>query len=277
MVEVDQAGAVPGSGTPRNAAVLAAAPRPAFSICTLVSDRAEYDAMVASFIAAGFDAEDCEYLFLDNSRGNAFDAFAGYNLFLSEARGSFVILCHQDILLEFDRRRDLEVRLAELALQDPRWGVCGNAGGIALEHRATRISDPNGEDQQAGPFPARVSALDENFMVVRRDANLALSHDLSGFHFYGADLCIVADVLGRTAYVIDFHLRHGSGGRPDAGFYATRRAVARKYRRAFRTRWVVTSITDLLLTGSRAAGELFLTPVARGPRLIARLARRWRG
>ena len=56
-----------------------------------------------------------------------------------------------------------------------------------------------------GELPAKVHTLDENFIVVRRAANLSLSHDLDGFHLYGTDLCLIADVLGGNRYVIDFH------------------------------------------------------------------------
>ena len=57
-----------------------------------------------------------------------------------------------------------------------------------------------------------MSALDKNFLVVRRDANLAVSADLKGFHLHGTDICIVARLLGYTAYVVDFQLRHVSSG-----------------------------------------------------------------
>jgi hypothetical protein len=250
--------------------------RPRFSICTLVTRADEYSEMIESFVARGFAPDDCEYLCLDNRRANRFDAFAGYNLFLGEALGDYVILCHQDVLLHADGRAELEARLAELDARDPHWGICGNAGGVALGRRAVRISDPHGEDQWRGPFPIRVTALDENFLLVRREANLALSCDLEGFHFYGADLCIVADVLGWTAWAIDFHLRHKSGGPVDRRFYAMRKAVARKYRRAMRPRWIVTSVTDFFVSGSRLASRLLTSPAARLPRRAAMLRERLR-
>jgi hypothetical protein len=131
-------------------------------------------------------------------------------------------LCHQDILLLEDGRTELEQRLNDLTAHDPEWALCGNAGGVSSTRLAIRISDPYGENQFS-PFPARVTALDENFIVIRRQANLALSHDLSGFHFYGADLCMIADFLGRSAYVIDFHLRHKSAGTTDASLQAAQR------------------------------------------------------
>ncbi|MEO7178514.1 MAG: hypothetical protein ABIW83_06700 [Allosphingosinicella sp.] len=220
-----------------------------FSICTLVTDLGEYAEMVESFRKGGFDGPDCEFLYLDNSKGNAFDAFAGYNLFLTRASGDLLILCHQDILLLDEGREALEKRLAELDDVDSAWALCGNAGGVVGGDLAVRITDPYAADVAVGPFPARATAVDENFIVARRDANLALSHDLHGFHFYGADLCIVADILGRSAYVIDFHLRHKSAGNTDAAFYAARRATIAKYGRALRTRRIRTTCTNFLVSG----------------------------
>lgn len=257
---------------PENSRQAALEPRPAdtlaktatrFSICTLVTDPAEYAEMVASFRESGFDGPDCEYLYLDNSEGNAFDAFSGYNLFLTVASGDYIILCHQDILLIDARRAALELRLAELDALDSTWALCGNAGGGADGKLAVRITDPHGADRATGSFPARAAALDENFIVARRDANLALSHDLSGFHLYGADLCIIADMIGRTAYVIDFHLHHKSGGNIDARFYAARRNAIAKYRRAFRTRWIRTTCTTFLISGLPLLGRAFSTRLGR--------------
>ena len=47
----------------------------------------------------------------------------------------------------------------------------------------------------------------------------------------------MADLLGWTAYVIDFHIRHRSTGKIDTGFIAQGAAFRRKYARAFRDRW----------------------------------------
>lgn len=191
-----------------------------FSICTLVTRPDQYRAMLRSYRDAGF-GDDCEYLCIDNSRGNVLDAFGGCDAFLAEARGEYVILTHQDVELAFDDRAALERRLRELSELDPDWGACGNSGGVSLGRHAIRISDPHGEDTRIGDLPQRVTALDENFIVVRRGANLCLSRDLAGYHMYGADLCVMADVKGHRCYVIDFHLRHLSGGTADAGFYAS--------------------------------------------------------
>lgn len=115
--------------------------RPRFSICTLVTRPSEYAEMVESFVGFGFTPADCEFLYLDNSESNRFDAYRGYNLFLSEARGDFIILCHQDILLLEDGRAELEQRLEELTAHDPTWALCGNAGGVSFARLALHISD----------------------------------------------------------------------------------------------------------------------------------------
>ena len=187
------------------------APRPAFSICTLVTKPRQYEQMVASFRAAGFD-EDCEFLFIDNSTRNKFDGYSGLNFFLSHSRGSNIIICHQDVLLTFDDRRVLEVRLNELTNLDQYWAVCGNAGLTEHGSLAIRITDPHAADTRRGPFPSRVVGLDENFIVTRNCWNLSVSPRLEGFHLYATELCAVALLLGLNAYVIDFHLRHLSGG-----------------------------------------------------------------
>ena len=235
-----------------------------YSICTLVTDLDEYREMVRSLERGGFGAGDCEYLYVDNSGGNTADAFGGYNSFLSHARGDYIILCHQDILLLEDDRTVLESRLQELHRLDPNWAICGNAGATETGELVIRITDPHGEDQARGSFPARVASVDENFILVRRDANLALSHDLAGFHLYGADLCIIADILGRSAFVVDFHLRHKSGGVPNRGFYEMRLAMMRKYARALRPRWINTTCTNFRL-GSRYWQARLLTKLRGRP------------
>ena len=219
----------------------------------------QYKALVKSFVDRGFSYSDCEYLYINNSKENQYDAYRGINKFLTTAKGRYVVICHQDVLLVDDDRQKLDAVLSELDRIDPSWGVCGNSGGIYPGRVAIRISDPFGDDQFTEPLPRRVSAFDENFLVVRREANLAVSADLTGFHLYGTDICIVAHLLGHTAYVVDFHLRHlskGDKGRRGAGnhpnFVELRAALIAKYRRAMRPRITTTSSTSVYLGRSMA-------------------------
>ena len=229
-----------------------ARPSIAYSFCTLVTDPAEYRLMVDAFVSKGFTSADCEFLYVDNSTGNRFDAFRAYNHFLQIAEGRYVVLCHQDILpLEHDRAR-LDDLLQELCEHDDDWALCGNAGGQADGQYVLRLV--HGESHEmilGGPCPARVMSLDENFIIARREANLALSHDLSGFHWYGSDLCVVADVLGWRSYVIDFRLHHKSTGNTRDEYRAKTVAFRKKFSRAFRARWqYVPTRHNVYLSGS---------------------------
>lgn len=221
-----------------------------YSVCTLVSNLAQYQEMHQSFINAGFSERDTEYIYIDNSESNGLDAFAGYNYFLNRACGEFVVLCHQDVLLDFDDRKVLEQRLAELDEIDPRWAVAGNAGSSGFGRNVIRITDPSTQNLRFGSFPSRVYSLDENFILVKNSANLAVSHDLEGFHLYGTDLCLIADILGLSCYVVDFHLRHLSAGTVDERFYRVRDALIAKYRKALRPRFIQTMIDRFYLAGS---------------------------
>jgi hypothetical protein len=213
--------------------------------------------MVASFEARGFTAPDCEYLYLDNTRSNAHEAYVGYNRFLQTARGEYVVLCHQDVALLDDGRARLDAVLADLTRRDPHWGLCGNAGGVrAPGEVAIRITDPAGPDQRYGVLPAQVVSLDENFIVVRRSANLALSRELRGYHLYGAELCLVAELLGHSAYVVDFHLLHKSGGAADEHFYDLQRHMVQRFEAAFRPRWITTTCTEFFVSGSPVLNRL---------------------
>jgi hypothetical protein len=231
-------------------------PERSFSVCTLVNDWKQYEEMTESFLVHGFDREDCEFIYIDNMTENRLDGFSGINRFLSLRRAVYLVLCHQDVRLVDDGRAELEAIIDEMNTRDPAWAVLGNAGGIAPGKLAIRISDPHGERQHRGELPVRTCGLDENFLVVRTDANLGLSCDLSGFHLYAADLCLHAQLLGRTCYVVNFHLRHLSPGKGDASFFRGVDAFVSKYRRAFAPRWVTTPSAVMFLTANSLVGAL---------------------
>ncbi|MEL6373505.1 MAG: hypothetical protein AAFR04_06005 [Pseudomonadota bacterium] len=245
---------------------------PAYTLATLVTRHDLYANAIRSLRAGGF-AHDCEYLSIDNAQRDDACAYRQLNALLNEARAPYVILCHQDIELIGDGRQVLDEKLAHLTAIDPAWAVAGNAGGVGPGRLALRISDPHGEDQNVGPLPQLVSALDENFLVVRRASRVGLSHDLTGFHLYGADLCLNADVKGHSCYVIDFHLRHLSAGNKDASFEAVERRFREKWSRALRPRWLQTTCALLYLSG--VAGDRMLGAIAE--RSLEKLARRLPG
>lgn len=228
-----------------------------FSICTLVSKPDEYQEMVNSFLTAGFDPEFCEYLCIDNSKTNVFGAFSGLNRFLREAKGKYIILCHQDILLHDHRINDLELRIREMDDIDPHWAILANAGGINLKHLAMHLTQNSGNILFEKHLPLKAHSVDENFILVKNEANLSLSNDLEGFHLYGTDICLIAETLGFNTYIIDFNLTHKSDGNVDHSFYKLRTELMKKYRRAFRGRFMSTTITRMYLSGNSLGFYLF--------------------
>jgi hypothetical protein len=252
-----------------------------YSICTMVTDYSEYLEMCLTFSRSGFDKADCEYLYIDNSNRQTMDGFSGMNFFLNNAAGDYIILCHQDVRLDFDRREKLDEVIQSLAKRDPNWALCGNSGGIRPGRMAIRITDPHGADQRRGELPARVVSLDENFIVVRRSANLALSRDLSGLHLFGIDLCVIADILGWNAYVVDFHLHHLSGGgrvnrssRVDyAKLVPQRKQMIERYRRKLSDRLIKSPSTIVYLTRSATRSSVMNLRLV--TRVLERLGRYW--
>src|SRR5476651_1268330 len=114
-----------------------------YSICTLVTRPAEYEEMVASFLRGGFAPELCEYVFIDNSKGNKADAYQAYNIFLNGARGEYIILCHQDVVLLKDGIQKLDGCIRELDKIDSSWAALGNAGGVKWGCVAMHITHPD--------------------------------------------------------------------------------------------------------------------------------------
>jgi len=237
-----------------------------YSVCTLVTRKEEYLQMLESFLQAGFDNSVCEYLVIDNSSDNLMDAYQGINSFLQKAAGEYLIICHQDILLTATSTRQLlEEQIENITKLDPTWAVLGNAGAAnRLYNRlAIKIAYPNGFVDIKGQLPQQVGSIDENFMLVKNSANLSLSNNIGGYHLYGLDLCMVARMLGYSAYVIDFLLVHKSMGKVDTSFYDTLSTVKKKYTRFMQGRYMNTTIAKFYISGSAFKNALFNTRVFR--------------
>lgn len=227
-----------------------------YSICTLVSRPSEYSGMIASFIKAGFTENDCEFLYADNSECNEFEAFSGINRFLREARGEFVIICHQDILITVNDRSKLEQQIKLVTEMDPSWAVLGNAGVNDMYHISMVITHHNGQSIRKGILPSRVQSLDENFILVKASANLAVAGDLKGFHLYGTDICLVAECLGYTAYAIDFHLVHNGQGIMDESFSQLSKQLSVKYATFFRARYIRSTMTSFYVSSNHLINQI---------------------
>ena len=221
-----------------------------FSICTLVTRKQEYEEMLESFLQKGFTTDCCEYMHIDNSESCTYDAYQGLNVFLQKAKGKYVILCHQDIIIHDNDKDYLLKLIEEVNNKDKNWAVLGNAGGVNLKWIATHITQLSGRIITEKDAPLRVYTVDENFIVVKKSANLALSANLNGFHFYGTDICLIADVLGFSSYFIKFNLTHKSNGNTDKNFFKILKQLKSKYKKAFRNRYITTTFSRFYLSGN---------------------------
>lgn len=226
-----------------------------FAIATLVTDFDTYSKAISSFRSNGFDLKECEYIFINNIDGNAFTAYRGINKLVKFSNADYIIVCHQDILVQ-ESKDALEAKLNELTEIDKSWAVAGNAGGIRFGRLAMRITDPRYNNVTIGDLPCKVRSLDENFLVLRSECGLSLSGDLSGFHLYGTDICIIAEILGYSCYVIDYHVKHLSSGNPDEKFYKERHYFIDKWNTALRPRAIQTTCTYLIV-GNRLLNNWF--------------------
>ncbi len=231
-----------------------------FSFCTLTNNLQEYQEMVNSANMAGFDEKNSEFLYLNNSRKNEFEAYQGLNLMMSHARGEFLILCHQDILFNEDKLSKLEKCLDDLEKMDKNWAVAGNAGGVHLKKYAKYFVNGRNEKEIVGSFPTKVSSLDENFLILKTQAQLSFSKNLAGFHFYGTDICLVAEFLGYNCYVIDFLLTHKGKGNMDASFFKLKNDIIKKYEQTKKSRLVQTTCDRFYVSNSPLKNWFFNLP-----------------
>lgn len=224
-----------------------------FSICTLVTNWDEYALMKASFETCAF-IDGCEYLVADNSKGNVQDAYMAIRKFLNDAKGRYVIVVHQDVRC-IDTRDRLQNILKELTIKDPKWAVCGNAGAKGY-HQEIMYINTSGTTEISENLPCKVNSLDENLLIFDAEKRLTISDDIGGFHFYGTDVCNIADFLGYTCYVIPFMVNHlSSGNLKDMQLY--RQGFIDKYAKKLEGRYIQTTCTKFYLSNSNFKNKLY--------------------
>ncbi|MFT3781274.1 MAG: hypothetical protein QM790_04600 [Nibricoccus sp.] len=232
-----------------------------FHFCTISNNPTQYADMRRSFQAAGFDEERCTYTLLDNSKGNHHEPYSGFNRVKAASDARYLIFCHQDVFADRGYGYDDLVRVLEsLTEHDPKWAVAGNSGVNPRFNFATRITDRDRSVFWTGSLPERVCTLDENFMVVNNSADVQWSPELSGFHFYGPDICLNSIKRGYRAYVIDFHVTHLGAGELTADFWRIKNEFELHWRQQFHLAFlVVPTGVPLVLTKYRALQALCRT------------------
>ena len=261
--------------------------QPRFHICTLVTNWPQYEAMKATFLDAGFDSISSRYTTFDNSHSNKFEPYSLINRLMVETPESYLILCHQDILLDQGHGRErLEQIVEELEQADPRWAVLGNAGCTDTFEFVVRIVDPTRWQDLDNPLttdrplthgkmpPQPVHSLDENFLVLKTAAKVHASPQLSGFHLYATDLCLNARLAGHTCYVVDFNLTHLSPGNFGEDFQKARLLFIERWNREFHFLYIIRG-AEIFLSRWRLARRLGPRSRVRRMFLNSPLLRKW--
>ena len=222
-----------------------------FDVYTFVADDEQYAAMRLSFEAAGFEPPRARFIRLeDRSRPDGSDPYEIISRIGEQQDRPYVVLVHQDVRV--DQGHGIEHLLAalrELDELDPSWVAAGNAGGTPDLRLVRRLRDPHGGSTN-DPLPAHVVSLDENFLVFNPRRSPRCSSNLTGFHFYGTDVCLNALEDGGWAYVIAFPVTHLSAGAGVPGYDEARTRFVSAWDSRFWLALVLTPTGLVLLSRS---------------------------
>lgn len=164
---------------------------------------------------------------------NYSSAASAYNSGLKKCKNELVVFVHQDVYLPADWLSSVEVALQAIEARDPNWGVVG-CWGVRVDRAKFGYLYTPGEgiigDLMFRPEPVRT--LDEVVLIVRKSSGLEYDEGLSGFHFYGADICLAAAQSGRKCYAISAFCIHNSRQYFEfpADFYASYRYIKHKWK-----------------------------------------------
>lgn len=157
-------------------------------------------------------------------------AAGAFNAALSQSCNDVVAFIHQDVYLPEGWLSDIEYTLQLMAALDPNWGVLG-CWGVKRSGQGIGYLYTPGQEVIGGPqnLPDAVQTLDEVVLILRKSSGLTFNEALSGFHFYGADICLAAAKLRLRSYAISAFCIHNSRQhfRLPRDFYACYRQIKR--------------------------------------------------
>jgi Glycosyltransferase like family len=160
-------------------------------------------------------------------------AAKAYNDAIDRSENEIIVFAHQDMVFPESWLADLERALNNLDHTDPNWGVLGCFGETADAQGRGHVYMP-GLGIVGSPFenPQPVQTLDEIVLIIKKSSGLRFDPNLPHFHFYGADICLRANRLGRTSYAISAFCLHNTQFNLvlPREFYACYRHIKREWR-----------------------------------------------
>lgn len=191
-------------------------PKYNFSIITLAYNIENYKKLLNSLrIQEGVHS--IEIIGIPNYHNSFKSIFEAYNRATEVASGEILIYCHDDIIVPNDWLKTVRDVISNLELNKVPWGVLGPAG---VQQKADQgiyflLNDkmkPTPESLRAFT-PIEVTSLDELCLITKKSNNLKFSeNDISGFHFYGVDLCTTAKLAGLKNLSAPLFCHHSSDG-----------------------------------------------------------------
>jgi len=201
---------------------------PKISVVSCVNDFDKYNCCVGiSFQQEQRDGT-VELLPIDNTSNNL-SAPAALNLGIAKADNNIIVCCHQDVIFPEKWTTSLFEQINIIEGTHKNWGVLGIFGIAKNGMRAGNVIDYCGHSYNL-PLPAEVQSLDELCLIIRKDSRLRFDEELSGFHLYGADICLEAMAKGLTNFAIDACVTHTSpGGKLGPDFYEAEEKLFNKW------------------------------------------------
>jgi GT2 family glycosyltransferase len=149
-------------------------------------------------------------------------AYKALNTASDLCNGKNIIFCHDDIVVEKDWLHKINKHIVELDAQNVPWGVLGPAGVVQNGNNSPYFLLDNATGEPIWKTQSNilhdaaryeVASLDELCLIVKKSNNLRFNdQQLSGFHFYGGNICIEAHIKGLKTFAIDAYCKHKSDG-----------------------------------------------------------------
>jgi len=131
-----------------------------------------------------------------------------YNAAFDKAEHELIVFLHQDVYLPGNWTELFQTKYAEAVEQFENVGVVG-LYGVSEAGRYGRIRTFGVPLFEPSPLPARVRVLDELLLAMPRSSTLRFDPTL-GFHLYGSDIALQAEVAGSSVVVVDAEAHHNS-------------------------------------------------------------------
>lgn len=190
-----------------------------FSIITCIYDLENYKKLVKC-IESQLGNYNIELISIPNFFNTFDSAYNALNAGADIASGNILIYCHDDIEFANNWLNKVKDHIEALKSQKIPIGVLGPAGITKTEQSSYYLIDENqnkiskNDPHILASAPRyQVQTLDEMCLITLKTNDLRFDDSLmSGWHFYGANICLKALSKGLNNFSIDAYVYHKSDG-----------------------------------------------------------------